>query len=75
MQLLAVPRSVQVANYTTSPTTMTFNFTSFDGSGGANLLYSWNLGVNPNGAEVIAQQVNRADAVREPWLYARQHTL
>ena len=45
-----------MASYTTSLTTITFNFTAFDGSG-ANLSYSWNLGITPNGAEVVAQQV------------------
>ena len=49
-------RRVQVATYTTSLTTVSFNFTSFDGSG-AHLVYSWNLGITPNGAEVVVQQV------------------
>ncbi len=39
-------RRVQVATYTTSLTTVSFNFTSFDGSG-AHLVYSWNLGITP----------------------------
>ena len=47
---------MQVATYTTSLTTVSFNFTSFDG-GGADLSYSWNLGITPNGAEVVVQQV------------------
>ena len=48
---------MNVPTYTTSATTIAFNFTSFDGSG-ANLTYSWNLGIEPNGGEVIPQLVN-----------------
>ena len=57
-----VRRRVEVANYTTSATTLVFNFTSFDGAG-SNLMYSWNLGLTKNGAEVIPQMVTTTDTL------------